>query len=295
MGSFEEIFGAWTEDWELESYRFATESKEPSFTEVPFEDLGKLKWSGNCIHAFEGQTSPWWRQNGSNCPFSLSSEANRQDTLEISSSVSHSCSDESPNVPLVTSKEQDDHFEQVFRDSLIQYDDPTWDPPWEDNSYHSVMMTLSEDGDYVPKEPSLHCPGRRRKRQLETFPLEHLKDLKGSTSAEGRKMTAEERALMLYKRKLRNRNSAARSRRRRTIILNEIIDQVSSLKTLIKQLQCRLCLYEGKGCLSKVDARFEEVAVLRAKLMGTKVKGNFTIEKQQWENTTERSFSFTSV
>ncbi|GJD09324.1 hypothetical protein Gasu2_35810 [Galdieria sulphuraria] len=268
MGSFEEIFGAWTEDWELESYQFATESKEPSFTEVPFEDLGKLK---------------------------VECEANRQDTLEISSSVSHSCSDESPNVPLVTSKEQDDHFEQVFRDSLIQYDDPTWDPPWEDNSYHSVMMTLSEDGDYVPKEPSLHCPGRRRKRQLETFPLEHLKDLKGSTSAEGRKMTAEERALMLYKREVRNRNSAARSRRRRTIILNEIIDQVSSLKTLIKQLQCRLCLYEGKGCLSKVDARFEEVrthlftqlkrllsveyqvAVLRAKLMGTKVKGTLLL------------------
>eukprot|EP00170_Pyropia_yezoensis_P010244 contig_47143_g10282 len=41
-----------------------------------------------------------------------------------------------------------------------------------------------------------------------------LADLSGTTAAESRRMSAEERALMLHKRKLRNRASAARSRDR---------------------------------------------------------------------------------
>ncbi|GJQ10308.1 hypothetical protein GpartN1_g5155.t1 [Galdieria partita] len=317
MGSFEDIFGAWTEDWELASCQFVTESKEPPFIQVPFEDLERPKWGGNYTNAFEGHNSPWWQPNCSNCPFSLSSEENRPDSFEISSSVTHSCSDASPNVPLGTNTEQEDDFEHVFHNGLIE-DEPTWDPSWKDHSYHFMMTftedTLSEKGVDVTEEQSLHCVStRRKKQQLETFPTEQLKDLKGSTSAEGRRMTAEERALMLYKRKLRNRHSAARSRRRRTIILNEISEELSTLKTMMKQLQCRLCLYEGGGFLSKVDAKLEEVgtnlsvqskrlfsieyqvAILRAKLMGTKVKGTFYTEQQHWENTTERSISFTSV
>ncbi|GJQ09864.1 hypothetical protein GpartN1_g1655.t1 [Galdieria partita] len=57
-----------------------------------------------------------------------------------------------------------------------------------------------------------------------------LEDLKGSTSAQGRRMTAEERALMLYKRKLRNRESAAKTRKKRAKTLNQIGEELEELR-----------------------------------------------------------------
>ncbi|EME30214.1 hypothetical protein Gasu2_26880 [Galdieria sulphuraria] len=57
-----------------------------------------------------------------------------------------------------------------------------------------------------------------------------LEDLKGSTSAQGRKMTAEERTLMLYKRKLRNRESAAKTRKKRAKTLNQIGQELEELR-----------------------------------------------------------------
>jgi len=101
-----------------------------------------------------------------------------------------------------------------------------------------------------------------------------------------------------YQRKLRNRYSAARSRRRRSIILNEINEQVFSLKSFIKTLQCRLLVCEREDFLSTLNERFEEIrtnlfaqwerllsveyqiAILRAKLMGTKVKGITSMENK---------------
>ncbi|KAA8491965.1 hypothetical protein FVE85_8447 [Porphyridium purpureum] len=56
-----------------------------------------------------------------------------------------------------------------------------------------------------------------------------LGDLSGTTSAMSRKMTKEEHDLMLYKRKLRNRLSAARSRKRHQETLASLQTEIESL------------------------------------------------------------------
>lgn len=312
MGSSEDIFGKWTEEWDLDGYQCVVESKQSPLTEETFEDLERLKWCQNSTDAYDSHKGAWWLQNCSNSAFWWPINDNKPDDLEISSCVTQSGSDGSPTIPL--GNDLGDNLEHVFDTCMVQ-DAPTWNPLWQDDSYFSLMSfsedASSENGTCVPEEASFYSTASSRK-QVESFSLEQLQDLKGSTSAEGRKMTAEERALMLYKRKLRNRNSAARSRRRRTIILNEINGEVSSLKSLIKELQCRLAVYERGGFLNKMDSKFEEirtnlftqlerllaveyrVAVLRAKLMGTKVKGTST-GKYLWEMKTERSMSLTSV
>eukprot|EP00871_Galdieria_phlegrea_P000313 jgi/Galph1/1282/GphlegSOOS_G6057.1 len=57
-----------------------------------------------------------------------------------------------------------------------------------------------------------------------------LEDLEGSTSAAGRKMTPEERSLMLFKRKLRNRESAARTRTKRAKTMKQIGEELEELR-----------------------------------------------------------------
>ncbi|KAK4522728.1 hypothetical protein GAYE_PCTG14G0618 [Galdieria yellowstonensis] len=75
-----------------------------------------------------------------------------------------------------------------------------------------------------------------------TFSPSDIEDLKGSTSAQGRKMTAEERALMLYKRKLRNRESAAKTRKKRAKTLNQIGHELEELREKAELLDERSSL-----------------------------------------------------
>lgn len=56
-----------------------------------------------------------------------------------------------------------------------------------------------------------------------------LDDLTGTTAARSRKMTEEERKVMLHKRRLRNRASAARSREKRSRTLNDLTAEVEDL------------------------------------------------------------------
>jgi len=310
MGSFEDIFDTLKGDWEFESDQLACKSKELLFTEESFEDFEKLKSSANSKPALTGQNSPWWQDIGLKCPLSFSRHEDGLESFDKSSCITQSCSDNSPMDPMEDNVDWNNNYEKVVENCLMQ-DGTTWDGLWDDDSYYSIVSftedASSEKGACEPEEQPLSSPSKRRKH-VEVFSLDQLKDLKGSTSAEGRKMTAEERALMLYKRKLRNRYSAARSRRRRSIILNEINEQVFSLKSFIKTLQCRLLVCEREDFLSTLNERFEEIrtnlfaqwerllsveyqiAILRAKLMGTKVKGITSME-----NKAERSISFTSV
>lgn len=62
------------------------------------------------------------------------------------------------------------------------------------------------------------------------FPASALLDLAGSTSAEVRRMNDTERALVHYKRRLRNRESAKRSRARRQATITEIQGEVEALR-----------------------------------------------------------------
>mmetsp|Transcript_11247 Transcript_11247/g.46968 ORF Transcript_11247/g.46968 Transcript_11247/m.46968 type:complete len:210 (-) Transcript_11247:352-981(-) len=69
---------------------------------------------------------------------------------------------------------------------------------------------------YLGTEPSM-LMSLEEKRRLEAlkYPKEKLGDLSGTTSSQAKKMSKEEREIVLHKRKLRNRLSAQRSRERR--------------------------------------------------------------------------------
>lgn len=69
----------------------------------------------------------------------------------------------------------------------------------------------------------------KREREARQFPREILGNLDGTTSAEVRKMNATERELVLYKRKLRNRESARRSRQKRQATLAELQEEIDDL------------------------------------------------------------------
>lgn len=67
------------------------------------------------------------------------------------------------------------------------------------------------------------------KEEEARFDPRDLVDLKGSTAAKSRKMTPQERDIMLHKRRLRNRQSAARSRDKQRKTITELGDEVDQL------------------------------------------------------------------
>ncbi|EME31051.1 hypothetical protein Gasu2_50430 [Galdieria sulphuraria] len=67
-----------------------------------------------------------------------------------------------------------------------------------------------------------------------------LRHLSGTTSARARRMSTEERNLVLLKRKLRNRASAVRSRKRRLAIIEQLYAQLIELSLLASRLEERL-------------------------------------------------------
>lgn len=69
----------------------------------------------------------------------------------------------------------------------------------------------------------------KREREAKQFPKALLSDLNGTTSAEVRKMSQSERDLVLYKRKLRNRLSARRSRQKRQATLSDLHEEIGEL------------------------------------------------------------------
>jgi Basic region leucine zipper len=64
-----------------------------------------------------------------------------------------------------------------------------------------------------------------------------LSDLKGTTAARSRKMTEHERTVMLHKRRLRNRASAARSREKQRNAVAVLSEQVATLSSTISKLR----------------------------------------------------------
>eukprot|EP00179_Madagascaria_erythrocladioides_P007834 CAMPEP_0198314012 /NCGR_PEP_ID=MMETSP1450-20131203/4846_1 /TAXON_ID=753684 ORGANISM="Madagascaria erythrocladiodes, Strain CCMP3234" /NCGR_SAMPLE_ID=MMETSP1450 /ASSEMBLY_ACC=CAM_ASM_001115 /LENGTH=332 /DNA_ID=CAMNT_0044017049 /DNA_START=345 /DNA_END=1343 /DNA_ORIENTATION=- len=111
-----------------------------------------------------------------------------------------------------------------------------------------------------------------RKTDAETgevqSPRAPVKDLKGTTSAMSRKMTDNERDLMLLKRKLRNRQSAARSRKRHQAILQTLQQDLGTLTERADKVTaaCENCSMQN-GKLREENMRlYCENAYLRAQL-----------------------------
>ena len=78
----------------------------------------------------------------------------------------------------------------------------------------------------------------KEKRELEArmFPKELLRNLDGTTSAQVRKMNTTERDLVLFKRKLRNRESARRSRIKRQATLAELQAEVDAISAYVEKV-----------------------------------------------------------
>lgn len=83
-------------------------------------------------------------------------------------------------------------------------------------------------------------------------------DLAGSTSAEVRRMNDDERALVHYKRRLRNRESAKRSRARRQATISDIQTELEELRSLTTNLLDR-CISFAKTN----DRQQQEIETLR--------------------------------
>ncbi|KAA8499531.1 hypothetical protein FVE85_7116 [Porphyridium purpureum] len=66
-----------------------------------------------------------------------------------------------------------------------------------------------------------------------------VKDLSGSTARAARRMSAEERSVMLMKRKLRNRESAKRSRAKRLQTIHGLKEQMRNMSREAQQLRIR--------------------------------------------------------
>lgn len=92
----------------------------------------------------------------------------------------------------------------------------------------------------------------------DVFPASVLLDLAGSTSAEVRRMNEDERALVHYKRRLRNRESAKRSRARRQATIGDIQSELEDLRSLTAGLVDR-CM----GFARMSERQAQEIETLR--------------------------------
>lgn len=167
-------------------------------------------------------------------------------------------------------KEMPPGGEDAAKDTTIRPRTPTRSSPRlrSDDGYHHCT---GEDS--TSRDSSYHAHELQKGRELDSedkkLGREALPgDLKGTTSAMSRKMTDEEHEIMLYKRKLRNRQSAARSRKRHQMILHNL---QSDIQTLTKQSDdimaaCESCASDN-GSLREANMRlYCENAYLRAQL-----------------------------
>lgn len=88
---------------------------------------------------------------------------------------------------------------------------------------------------------------RMTKEEEARFDPVLLSDLKGTTAARSRKMSAEEHDVMLHKRRLRNRASAARSREKQRKTINELSEEVEELKDFSWSLLKRAAIAESQN------------------------------------------------
>ncbi|CAN8068197.1 unnamed protein product [Agarophyton chilense] len=106
------------------------------------------------------------------------------------------------------------------------------------------------------------------KQQPVPFPAQVLLDLAGSTSAEVRRMNDDERALVHYKRRLRNRQSAKRSRARRQATLTDIQAEVDDLRQLTASLidRCIKCVKNSERQTLELETLRKENQFLESML-----------------------------
>lgn len=95
-------------------------------------------------------------------------------------------------------------------------------------------------------------------------------DLAGTTAAASRRMSTEERQLMLHKRKLRNRASAARSRAVARTVVADVVGEVTALEAAVSAVGARVeGVVSANAELRRENAELREmVSMLRQTVQG---------------------------
>lgn len=95
-------------------------------------------------------------------------------------------------------------------------------------------------------------------------------DLAGTTAAASRRMSTEERQLMLHKRKLRNRASAARSRAVARTVVADVVEEVAALEAAVTTVGARVeGVVSANAQLRRENAELREmVGMLRQTVQG---------------------------
>lgn len=111
----------------------------------------------------------------------------------------------------------------------------------------------------------------KREKEARLFPKEVLSNLDGTTSAEVRKMNSAERELVLFKRKLRNRESARRSRQKRQAALADLQEQIDDLMQFsARMVDIGLSLKQDNNSLrDRLALALSEIKSLKGRLETT--------------------------
>lgn len=135
-------------------------------------------------------------------------------------------------------KSQHPRVGSTLSDSTLTETDPCESDTSGSASSPSSARTSQTQKKRRSESPDDNEAPRQKSKPLDpdTFPAEALLDLAGSTSAEVRRMNDDERALVHYKRRLRNRESAKRSRARRQATISDIQGELEDLRHLTANL-----------------------------------------------------------
>lgn len=129
----------------------------------------------------------------------------------------------------------------------------------------AIPMSLTSP---IVKPRRRNTPQRVKAAAGEVLQTDDMADLKGTTAARSRKMTEDERRVMLHKRRLRNRASAARSREKRSRTLNDLSTEVEELMKKAATLaeQARKAVEEARKLKAKNVLLVKENELLKSEL-----------------------------
>jgi hypothetical protein len=185
------------------------------------------------------QLQPSLFQQAAECSAPVPAEIStkvEKDRASCRSTLSTHSTRESP----VSAPDQKSFAESSAEGSKLAYSESSTIP--EDRSDALYACEVSPDAAATSVSP-IHNGRSAKRRRIETpeklsdYEIALLQDLKGTTAAQSRLMSEAEHDIMLHKRRLRNRASAARSREKQRNAIQQLSDQVNCLNSAMLKLR----------------------------------------------------------
>lgn len=141
-----------------------------------------------------------------------------------------------------------DNLDTLLTAESLQNEPESGDENLDANSCSDSQSTANNSETRKPRKVIRRH--RMTKEEEARFAPELLRDLKGTTAAKSRKMSAQEHDVMLHKRRLRNRASAARSRDKQRKTISELCEEMEALEKNSSQLLKRAVAAEAHTALT---------------------------------------------